>query len=294
MEKNKEIKLSLLILISIFIHLVILTGIFSPVNDEYFIYKGSRDKDSSGRDIIVNINQDNRNVLNKTTLLSDKNSSAKGFITRKKGDHWLNNSRDFVLKKGSKVIGRLPEKSMDQRDKTGILLTDNTEILIRLTKSELNKMFGQFGKGDQNKIPDRNSFSTQNSVFYSNNGTFSFNTKKFQPFGYFKKMKDKIASNWFPPLLANSIIAGFDPVTGSYTPGRLRIMAIPNQMVKLYFVMNRQGDVLEVAIVESMGNRPLDRSCLEAITNSKSFGKVPEEIEGDTIMIRFVFGYFVY
>ncbi len=293
MEKKAEIEFSLVLLISLFVHIIFSLGIFFPLYDEFLRIGGFGDKSAAGRDIIVNINQDNKKVESRSTLLSDKDSSAKGYITREKGDNWLNNYRDFAMLKGSHGEGRLSKKSMDMRDKTGILVTDNSNLIISLMKAEMGDILGKKGNRDLIRIPDRNSFRRENSIFYSNDGTFSFNTKKFKPFKYFKKMKDRIASNWYPPLLANSVIVGFDPFTGSYAPGRLRIMAIPNQMVKLYFTMNRKGDILDIEIIESMGNRSLDASCLDAIKNSKSFGKVPPEIKGDVVLIRFVFLYYV-
>ncbi len=162
-----------------------------------------------------------------------------------------------------------------------------------MLQQDMGSLLGEGGVDEFTSIPDRYSFTKENAIFYSNDGTFSFNTLKFKPFKYFKEMKDKIANHWFPPLLANSVIYGYDPVTGSYTPGRLRIMAIPNQVVKLYFILNRNGDVLDVKIVESMGNNTIDSSCLDSIINSKNFGKVPPEIEGAEILIRFVFLYVV-
>ncbi|MFH0974756.1 MAG: TonB C-terminal domain-containing protein [Spirochaetota bacterium] len=245
------------------------------------------------RDIIVNINEDNKRIIDEKTLLSEKDSSAKGYITRQKGDRWLNNSRDFTLKKGAKSTGRSADQSNKKRIKTGLLVTDNSELIVSIMKQEIGGILGDGGMHELTAIPDKNSFTKENAIFYSNDGTFSFNTLKFKPFHYFKEMKDKIANHWFPPLLANSVIYGYDPVTGSYTPGRVRIMAIPNQIVKLYFTMNRKGELLDVAIIESMGNKSLDTSCLDSIKNSRNFGKVPEEIEGEVILIRFVFIYVI-
>lgn len=293
MEKNAQINFSLVFFISLFFHLIIFLGVTFPVFESFIKNRSLGDDSTVGRDIIVNINQDNKKVESRSTLLSDKDSAAKGYITKKKGDNWLNNSRDFAILRGSRGYSRLSKNSIDMRDKTGILVTDNSNLVITLMKRELGDIFGNQGESDYVRIPDKNSFTRDNAIFYSNDGMFSFNTRKFKPFKYFKEMKDKIASNWYPPLLANSVIVGYDPVTGSYTPGRVRIMAIPSQMVKLYFTMNRQGDVLDVAIVESMGNQYLDSSCLDAVKNSKSFGRVPPEIRGDVIVIRFVFMYFV-
>lgn len=295
MQRESEIKFSLVIFISLFIHFVIFFGSYLPVYDDFLNFlklKNIFDRSGPGRDIIVNINEDNKRIIDETTLLSEKDSSAKGYITQRKGDQWLNKYRDFALQKGSKATGKLNKKSIDQ-NKTGILVTDNTELIIAIMKEEVGSLLGSEGISDFTRIPDKYSFTKENAIFYSNDGTFSFNTLKFKPFRYFKDMKDKIANNWFPPLLANSVIYGYDSVTGSYTPGRLRIMAIPNQIVKLYFTMNRNGDVMDVGIVESMGNKPLDSSCLDSIKKSKTFGKVPKEVEGDVILIRFVYIYIV-
>ena len=52
--------------------------------------------------------------------------------------------------------------------------------------------------------------------------------------------------------------------------------------------------VLDVVIVDSMGNKPLDSSCVGAIRMSGNFGRVPDDIEGKVIVIPFVFGYYIY
>lgn len=260
-----------------------------PVYHDFFNFlrlKSSMEKAPPGRDIIVNINEDNKRIIDKTTLLSEKDSSAKGYITKKKGDQWLNNFRDFALEKGSKTLGRQSEKSINQRNKTGILVTDNAELIINILEQEVRSLLGNEGINEFTRIPDKYSFSKDNSIFYSNDGTFSFNTAMFKPFKYFKEMKDRIAEHWNPPIFANAVLPG-------YYPGRVRIMAIPNQIVLLYFTMNRNGDVLDVEIVESMGNKPLDKSCVESIRLSKNFGKVPNEMKGEIILIRFGFIYII-
>jgi TonB family protein len=284
-----SIKLSLVLLLSLFIHVIIFLGILLPVYQDFLnflTFKNVLEKSGGGRDIIVNINEDNKRIIDEKTLLSEKDSSAKGYISSEKGDQWLNNSRDFALKRGSKATGRTLNRTMDQRRKTGILVTDNTELIIEMMKQETGSLLGEGGVDEFTTIPDKYSFTKENAIFYSNDGTFSFNTLKFKPFKYFKEMKDKIADHWYPPLLANAMIYG-------YTPGRVRIMAIPNQVVKLYFIMNRKGDVLDVKIVDSMGNKTLDTSCVDSIKNSRNFGKVPQEIEGEEILIRFVFIYVI-
>ncbi len=285
--KEAEIKLPLVLLISLFIHAVIFLGTILPVYHDFFNLvriKSALDKAASGRDIIVNINEDNKKVMDKTTLLSEKDSSAKGYITKKKGDQWLNNYRDFALEKGSKSLGRQLEKSLNQRNKTGLLVTDNTELIINMLQQEAGGLLGKEGVNEFTRIPDKYSFTKDNSIFYSSNGAFSFNTQKFKPFKYYKEMKDKIAQHWNPPMFANAVI--YDSF-----PGKFRIMAIPNQLVLLYFTMNRDGDVLDVGIVDSIGNKVLEKSCIDSIKQSKNFGKVPNEVNGEIILIRFGFIY---
>ncbi|HNX23793.1 MAG TPA: TonB C-terminal domain-containing protein [Spirochaetota bacterium] len=244
----------------------------------------------SGRDIIVNTNQDDKRDPDNRTLLSDRDSTAKGFITREQGDRWLNNSLEFKLKKGLKksASGAASSSSGDKSR----MSNKESEIVLRIYKSGSSFASGSDGMFNDVAIPDKNSITLKNAIYYSNSGMFSFNTAKFKNFNYFKSMKDKIASNWYPPLLANANIGGYNAATGSYTPGSVRIMAIPGQKVKLYFIMNRSGDIQKVDIVDSYGNKPLDESCLDAIRLSKSFGKVPDDIKGEFILIPFIFGYY--
>lgn len=294
MERQAEISFSLVMLISFFLHAVAMTALVLPDFAGYAARKSVERRLFGGRDVIVNINEDERRVTDRSTLLSEKDSAAKGHLSREKGDHWLNNSLDFRLRRGKARLGRTASRSADTRSESALLLSDNTELVISLLKQDFGSVIGDEGEREFTTIPDKNSFSRKNAIFYSNDGRFSFNTMKFKNFRYFKEMKDKIAAHWFPPLLANSVIRGYDPVTSAYTPGRLRIMAIPNQEVKLYFTMDRAGTVLDVVIVDSMGNRPLDTSCVEAVRMSRNFGKVPDDIQGRVVIIPFIFGYYIY
>jgi len=288
-----KINLSLLIIISFFLHIVFMTAVFLPDTKGFASYLNNKKKDNSlfsGRDIIVNTNQDDKRDPDNRTLLSDRDSTAKGFITREEGDRWLNNSLEFKLKKGlKKQNSGAASSSSGEKSRTS---NKESEIVLRIYKDGSTAASGSDGMFSDVAIPDKNSITLKNAIYYSNSGMFSFNTAKFKNFAYFKNMKDRIASNWYPPLLANAVIGGYNAATGSYTPGNVRIMAIPGQKVKLYFVMNRNGDIQKVELVDSYGNKPLDESCLDAVRLSKSFGKVPEDIKGEFILIPFIFGYY--
>lgn len=289
-----KIDLTLLVIISFFLHIIILLALLMPDYKGLVSYTsaGKSRSSAAGRDIIVNINQDDRTVVDKRTLLSDRDSSARGYVTTEKGDRWLNNSLEFKLKKGAS--GSQAGKRVLSQGKEKFILNDLSEVVMNVSRpwerSETSS--GSGGTASRVAIPDKNSVTRQNAIFYSNDGMFSFNTAKFKNFEYFKKMKDKIASNWHPPAMANAIIRGYNPVTGAYAPGSMRIMAIQSQQVKLYFVMDRKGDIIEVNILDSMGNKSLDGSCLDAIRYSSNFGPVPDNIKGDHVLIPFIFGYY--
>lgn len=294
MIERYKINLSLLLIVSFFLHMVFMTAVFLPDSLGLASYMNNKKKDNSlfsGRDIIVNINQDDKKDPSNRTLLSDRDSTAKGFITREKGDRWLNNSLEFRLKKGAKKQNSGKESSSSGEETK--IANNESEIILKIYKSGSTARSGGDGMFSDIAIPDKNSITLKNAIFYSNSGMFSFNTAKFKNFNYFKNMKDKIASNWYPPLLANARIGGgYNSVTGGYTPGSVRIMAIQGQEVKLYFILNRNGDVQKVEIVDSYGNKTLDNSCVDSIRLSKSFGKVPDDIKGEFILIPFIFGYY--
>lgn len=286
MTDRYGINLSLFILISFFLHAVMITAFILPDSDgimRAFNNPARKSKSIGGRDIIVNINQDDIRDIRNSTLLSDRDSSAKGFITKEQGDRWLNNSLEFMMKSGgSGSDGRAAASGKGD----GVKASYSGDISMRSGDSGGGGSSGNNGNASRMAIPDKNSITMKNAIFYSNNGLFSFNTAKFKNFTYFKNMKDRIASNWYPPLLANAAIGG-------HAPGNMRIMAIPNQKVKICFIMNRSGEIVRVELVDSMGNKPLDESCLDAIRLSKNFGKVPEDIKGEFILIPFIFGYYV-
>jgi hypothetical protein len=298
-HRESELQFLLAFIIAIFIHMVMFVGIVAPRMQSLWEVQGLTDRlfrnEGSGRDIIVNINQDDKKVVVKETLLSDRDSSAKGFITKKPGDRWLNNSLDFRLLRGNRGRGG-PEDAAVRGDKSRMLSSDESEMVVTLDKSASGGgEEGNHGIFDKSLIPDRFNVTKENAIFYSNDGRFSYNTLKFKNFKFFRELKDKIASNWHPPLMANAVLNGYNPVTGGYTPGYTRIMLIPSQEVVTVFVLDRNGEVIQAKLLDSMGNKFLDKACMDAITLSKNFGKVPTELlqQGGVLVIPFIFGYYV-
>lgn len=290
METRGEIRLSLIILISFFIHLVFIVGVLLPDYRDFFGMEDSMKKSfSTGRNIIVNINQNEERRISRRTLLSDKDSVERGHITKKKGDAWISNSLDFKIWKGG-VKSRSSENSEKSTRKKveNVYLSDDSSVVALIEKrSPKASIAGSSGFFDKIEIPQKDAIKKQNSLFYSNTGAFSFNTAKFKHYEYFRNMIHRISSNWYPPVMANAVLGG-------YAPGKTRIMAIPPQDVKVFFTLNREGDVLGVYLVDSYGNKSLDSSCTDAIRLSKNFSRVPNDIKGDVIGIPFMFRYITY
>jgi TonB family protein len=315
---KRELSFPYFLVLSALLHLFVLSFLtlpyyFDPSKIEELrkAYEGSAVEKMIIRDVIVNINQDNKKILTEKTLLSDQDSSAKGYLTKEKGDNWLNNSLTFMPQSSRSLFNRQNSSSADpsslllspEKTEYNVALISPTEQVPRevvLPEEESSREESEERQNDNTqtqeqtvvdsewgKIPDRKGVTLENAIFYSNTRQFSFNTKKFTNFEYFRKMKQKIANNWFPPIPANN-----DLTTG-YTPGRTRVRVIGSQIIKTYFIMNRDGEIQKVVLVDSMGNHHLDDSCLDAIKNSKTFGPVPDDIPGEEIVIPFIFGYYV-
>nr|HPI23986.1 hypothetical protein [Spirochaetota bacterium] len=186
MTRRSDINLSLVLLMSFFLHTVMMLGIVIP--NYYAMLQDQMNRDRTrkmfgGRDIIVNINADRQPVISPKTLLSDEDSSAKGHLTKEKGDHWLNNSRDFAQKRGGKKSGNSSTvQTKSSQIPKRMLLNDESELVVEFMKLSEGgyTLFGDEGGEDFTKVPDRNTFSKNNAIFYSNDGRFSFNTKRFR------------------------------------------------------------------------------------------------------------------
>ena len=300
MDTRLEMRFSLAVIISFFMHAVIAFCFILPriqaAWDDIALLKKVFGDSALQRDVIVNINEDGRRVVTSETLLSERDASARGFITPRTGNRWLNNSLDFRMLKGEKGAGKGGAAVAVRAGRDRVIMVDESEVVMVIEhKAASSSSSGASGLFDDVRIPDKNDVTRENAIFYSNDGRFSFNTVKFKDFKYFKDMKDKIASNWFPPLMANAVIQGYNPLTGNYTPGSTRIMAIPSQEVKMVFVLNREGEVIRVEILDSLGHKELNRSCVDAIRLSKNFGPVPKDLlHGGVLVIPFIFGYYVY
>ncbi|HPW52433.1 MAG TPA: hypothetical protein PKV85_08745, partial [Spirochaetota bacterium] len=113
MEQKTELNLIIPIAISAAIHaLLIILFLYNGIDSEQRFFEKMLAGQKSGemRDVIVNMNQDN--ILKQNyTFLSDKDSTAKGHVTKTKGDTWLNNSTEFKVRGKAYAGQSLSEQS---------------------------------------------------------------------------------------------------------------------------------------------------------------------------------------
>lgn len=82
---------------------------------------------------------------------------------------------------------------------------------------------------------------------------------------YMQNLNNKLRTNWQPPDFMEE--------------GHVRV----------YFKLNRQGNVLYASVIESSGNDIYDESALEAIKDSAPFGEFPEDTLREFIAVKYTF-----
>ncbi|HEY1406752.1 MAG TPA: energy transducer TonB, partial [Spirochaetota bacterium] len=295
-----------------FIFLVWLVPAFNGFSGKAPAIPGTGTAGLPMHDVVVNINEDDAASKTMSALLSERDSSGRGHLTKQKGDTFLNNSQIFSATRGgaSGMSGHGSGSSQTTSSATttaqlpglkpsNASSADADEYPISIELIHDNPLLAPVGgsaavESEWTKIPDVKGINSKNAMFISNDGSFSFNTRKFKDFEYFKSMKNRIGNNWYPPTLGHAYLpTNANSRTGVYTPGYTRTSLIPSQEVVLYFVMDRTGEVVDIKVLQSLGKSALVDSCIDAIRNSKNFGKVPADITGPLVVIPFVFGYYV-
>lgn len=299
-ERQSSVNISLLIAVSFCIHIILAAVIIIPdISGRRLLdiltyaadMQNSRNKNERLVRVKVgeNINQNLKRKITEDTFISDKDSTASGHLTQGQDASWYSETTDLRLaREGSGKSGTQGERRVAYGSRE-FILNDLSEMLMYISKPSKNKKSGSGGGGINDiKLPQPNRMSRRNTIFFSNSGLFSLNSVEFNHYAFAKRIVDRIASNWYPPVMANASIGG-------YAPGSTRIMVIPPQEVKTYFAINEDGDVVKSGVLDSYGNKSLDDSCTDAIKFAKNFGPVPEELKkkmrNGVLVIPFIFGY---
>ena len=82
---------------------------------------------------------------------------------------------------------------------------------------------------------------------------------------YMSRLQEKLRANWQPPDFMEE--------------GHVRV----------FFKLNRQGQVISASVIESSGNDIYDESAIEALKNCAPFGSFPEETLREFISVKYSF-----
>lgn len=279
-----------------------------------------KSEEISLRATTANKDEDNKRKIDKHTRLSEKNSEGKGALTKRKGanalspffefqDPVVQQSRDGKAKtRGEKVESVKAKNREEKRQKEKETSADQIEKMLSADKSHFNLQIVDsvtmldrrfLANPDQDissraslfKIPEHYRFQREFALNLSNdNRSFSFNTIRYKDYEYFEKMKRKIAYNWRRNAPTGAFFLG-DVNHHVYYPGMNRIITIKNGTARLAFLINRDGKVLDIKVLQRHPSDILTQSCYKAIEDSKGFGPLPDSIKEETMIIPFAFIY---
>lgn len=222
--------------------------------------------------------------------LSDQDASARGQLTREKGFEALTReSKLQFAKKGKQQNNKIaPEKNTSDENSYKDNRKDSFSVQVFPESQSSTEGAGgttEWGRANRTTIPTDYRFRDRFALSWDRNGNPRIPTKNYKHYRFFRDMLDKIKDHWAPPGGQPYPTFGDSYHQQGYVPGSTRVNTFPSQDVKVVFLLNSQGDVLESRIHHSLGYTSLDMSCLEAIDRSRNFGPPPPELLQDGALI---------
>lgn len=244
--------------------------------------------------LLENEKSDRKKEKENVVFLSDKNTTASGDLTRRRGFEALSHDHRLSFsKRGSRSEETTPEKKQKKKVEFTAREADFYVQLFEETRRQVVGLAGKnrTGSSERTRIPSNYRFRNEFALSWDRNGNPRIPTKRYEHYTYFRNMLDKIQAHWAPPGGQPYPVFGdsYHSMSG-YAPGRTSFQSFPSQDVKLVFMLNEAGDVIDARIHSSLGYSSLDASCIAAIERSRNFGPPPSElIEKGTLIIPMVF-----
>lgn len=243
--------------------------------------------------LLKNEEQENFVKDENAVILSDEDNQAQGKLTHKKNFSNFSDKNDLAFARKGEITPPqvvVPKAEMSKKD-SGFLVK-----FVRLIQKKRKQTSGRGGwfdwaKSDYTKIPDNYSYQKEFALSWDKLGQPIIPTKNYEHYQYFRDLIDKIRRHWYPPGGSYYPPIGDDFFTTSgFAPGYTRIQTFPGQEIQTIFMLDKNGNVIDAKIYESLGYSSLDQSCLDAITTSKNFGPPPPELlKRGTLIIPFYF-----
>ncbi len=224
-----------------------------------------------------------KTIKDEIKALSDEDAAGTGALTEKMGFHTASPFYEFMM-------GGLPstpspeEKQKKPNDKeeeifeVGIFHADPVaKIIPRPTSTP-----SQQSQGEMTKIPFNYRFEQDFRFAWDGSRIISLPRKQLAGYYYFKNMIRKIESSFYAPGGGN---IAYRDMAGTV----IREGILPGE-VKVQFLLNELGDVIDVKLVSSQGQKIVESACVEAI-RGQNFGVVPPEVKENGLIygINFIF-----
>jgi len=216
-------------------------------------------------------------------FLSDKDSEARGDLTKEKGFESISN--DYVLSPGSQET--IHSRIITAKEYKRILASNASRVRITFQTREKKQTETP---SEKMRIPAYYNWRNDFALSWDYAGRPTIPTVRYAHYSYFRAMINKIQSVWAPP--------GGDPYPtfgDSYhrmgpTSGYMRFSTYPSQDIYIQFLLDENGVVRDAKLVSSLGFQSLDKSCIEALYAAHDFGPPPAELmEDGKLIIPFIF-----
>jgi hypothetical protein len=226
----------------------------------------------------------NKQIKDEIKALSNEDSAGTGGLTEKMGFHSASPFYEFIFggmpSSNSQLVQKSKEenKSEDEIYEIGVLHQDPIKKNLPVTKQAVSNP----SVGQETKIPFNYRFQQDFQFRWDGSSQISIPRQKLAGYEYFKHMIKKIEQSFAPPGGGNFAYRdhGGTVIHQGINPGE----------TKISFLLNDDGQVIDVKQMSTQGQTIVDRACMDAI-KGQNFGKVPEEVkkQGMIIGINFVF-----
>ncbi|MDX1960812.1 MAG: energy transducer TonB [Leptospiraceae bacterium] len=233
--------------------------------------------------VLVEQDFKDKTIKDEIKALSDENAAGSGGITQKEGFHTMSPFYEFVM--GSRPSSAQKESKDASKNKeedvydVGIFKADP---LFKPKPVQASTSASNPSSGQETKIPSNYRFQQDFLFRWDGSKALSIPRKQLAGYHYFKAMLRKIESNFYPPGGGN--FAYRDPA--GYV---IREGILPGE-VKVMFMLNDAGDVIDIRLSASPGQKIVDKACLDSI-RGQNFGVVPPEVKQNGMIfgINFIF-----
>ncbi|WP_052006474.1 energy transducer TonB [Leptospira wolffii] len=225
-----------------------------------------------------------KRVKDQYKALSNVDSAGSGGITKEEGFHTNSPFREFVmgsiLRRPSQPNPQSSQKKTEEEKvyEVAILKQDPAENANPNEESPNQTA----ATGKMTKIPFNYRFQEDIRFRWDGSSNITVPTKKLVGYEYFKRMLRQIEQSFSPPGGGNY---GYRDGAGTV----VREAIIPGE-VRVQFLLNDAGQVIDTRLLSTQGQEMVDRACIDAL-RGQNFGRVPDEVKAQGMIygIRFIF-----